>query len=47
MCSECPAFDGECICEAEGTKLRIERNNGEVKAVLEADLESYEFTIHH
>ncbi len=45
--SECPAFDGECICEAEGTKLRIERNNGEVKAVLEADLESYEFTIHH
>ena len=45
--SECPAFDGECICEAEGTKLRIERSNGEVKAVLEADLESYEFTIHH
>ena len=43
--NSCEAFDGECICESEGDQLRIERNNGKVKAILEANLKTYEFKI--
>lgn len=47
MCfrNSCPAFDGECICETNGDRLVIERNNGKVKAILEANLTTYQFTI--
>ena len=41
----CPAFDGECICESEGDKLKITRINGDAKAVLDADLTTYHFSI--
>lgn len=43
--NSCPAFDGECICETNGDQLMIERNNGKVKAILEANLTTYQFTI--
>ncbi|PWJ51653.1 sucrose phosphorylase [Faecalicatena contorta] len=43
--NECPAFDGDCLCESNGSQLRIIRDNGTVRAVLEADLETYKFQI--
>ena len=43
--NSCKAFDGECVCESKGDQLRIERSNGQVKAILEADLTTYEFKI--
>lgn len=43
--NECPAFDGDCLCESTGSQLRIIRDNGTVRAVLEADLETYKFQI--
>ena len=43
--NECTAFDGECFCETEGHKLCIIRENKGIKAVLDADLRTYEFGI--
>lgn len=43
--NSCGAFDGECVCETEGKMLTITRENGDVSAVLKADLETYEFSI--
>ena len=43
--NECPAFDGECICQCVADKLSIERINGDSRAVLEANLSTYEFRI--
>ena len=43
--NECNAFDGECYCEAEGSKLIIKREGTQATAVLTADLQSYEFEI--
>ena len=43
--NQCPAFDGECYCEATDNKLVIRRVSTAATATLEADLESYEFTI--
>ncbi|MDD3810286.1 MAG: sucrose phosphorylase [Erysipelotrichaceae bacterium] len=43
--NQCPAFDGECHCDASGHKLVIKRVGTGATAILEADLETYEFTI--
>ena len=43
--NECPAFDGECLCQSSGDQLHIIRDNGEYRAVLEADLKTYKFQI--
>lgn len=43
--NQCPAFDGECHCDASGHKLVIKRVGTGTTAILEADLETYEFTI--
>lgn len=43
--NRCEAFDGECRCECEGKKIRITREGKTCTAVLDADLETYEFTI--
>lgn len=43
--NQCKAFDGECYCEAEKSKFIIHRESAGVKAVLRADLETYEFEI--
>lgn len=41
------AFDlnGKCITEVNGSRIKITRVSGEHKAVLDADLKSYDFTI--
>lgn len=41
----CAAFDGECICEADGDILKITRTNGNVTATLTANLTDYSFHI--
>ena len=41
----CPAFCGECSCTSSGSRLTISRTSGDVTAVLEADLTTYQFTI--
>ncbi len=43
--NQCQAFDGECICSSTGDRLCIERVGEEAKAVLTANLASYNFTI--
>ncbi len=43
--NQCQAFDGECICSSTGDRLCIERVGEEAKAVLTANLTSYNFTI--
>lgn len=43
--SSCPAFDGSCVCQSDGHKLTIERKHGQAKAVLKADLATYQFDI--
>lgn len=39
------AFDGECYCEAEGENLTITRISGQTKAILKANLRTYQFEI--
>ena len=43
--NRCKAFEGECVCEAEGDVLRITRSFEDSKAVLKANLSTYEFTV--
>lgn len=43
--NQCPAFDGECTCECEGSLLKITRDNGKQKAILEANLKTYQFNL--
>lgn len=43
--NQCQAFEGECICSSTGDRLCIERVGEEAKAVLTADLTSYNFAI--
>lgn len=43
--NQCAAFNGECCCEVDGNRLWIEREHDGVRAVLEADLGSFEFAI--
>ncbi len=43
--NQCKAFDGECHCEANGSNLLIRRETADSTAVLEADLETYKFSI--
>ncbi len=43
--NQCPAFEGECSCDVDGSHLVIRRENGSTCAILDGDLESYQFTI--
>lgn len=43
--NQCKAFDGECYCETDGSNLIIRRESDGSTAILEADLETYRFSI--
>lgn len=43
--NNCSAFNGECVCECEGDQLIIIRTSENERAILTADLATYEFEI--